>query len=226
MWDPEQYARFAGERGRPFVELLSRVDLQSPRRVVDLGCGAGNLTALLVDRWPTATVVGIDSSPEMISAASSHGTGFLWDLCCPLLHLRFCLLAVRAVEHQEICKPPRCRSVLTSFMGSRQSGQSGGTRRTACGRTSVSQRGHLDLGQNVAPGRGDVRSSASPKAARFSSIRLGSGSRLALRRHPVAPRREVRAQDELALETARLETAVCLGHPHRGIRSATRGRMA
>jgi trans-aconitate 2-methyltransferase len=71
MWDPEQYARFAGERGRPFVELLSRVDLQSPRRVVDLGCGAGNLTALLADRWPTATVVGIDSSPEMISAASS-----------------------------------------------------------------------------------------------------------------------------------------------------------
>ena len=47
MWDPEQYARFAGERGRPFVELLSRVDLQSPRRVVDLGCGPGNLTALL-----------------------------------------------------------------------------------------------------------------------------------------------------------------------------------
>ena len=71
MWDPEQYARFAGERGRPFVELLSRVDLQSPRRVVDLGCGAGNLTALLLNRWPTATVVGIDSSPEMISAASS-----------------------------------------------------------------------------------------------------------------------------------------------------------
>ena len=71
MWDPEQYARFAGERGRPFVELLNRVDLQSPRQVVDLGCGAGNLTALLADRWPDATVVGIDSSPEMISAASS-----------------------------------------------------------------------------------------------------------------------------------------------------------
>lgn len=71
MWDPEQYARFAGERGRPFVELLNRVDLRSPRRVVDLGCGPGNLTALLVDRWPDATVVGIDSSPEMISAASS-----------------------------------------------------------------------------------------------------------------------------------------------------------
>ena len=80
MWDPEQYARFAGERGRPFVELLNRVDLQSPRRVVDLGCGLGNLTAMLADRWPDATVVGIDSSPEMISAASSvDGVTFRLD---------------------------------------------------------------------------------------------------------------------------------------------------
>jgi len=80
MWDPEQYARFAGERGRPFVELLNRVDLQSPRRVVDLGCGPGNLTAMLADRWPDATVVGIDSSPEMISAASSiDGVTFRLD---------------------------------------------------------------------------------------------------------------------------------------------------
>ena len=80
MWDPEQYARFAGERGRPFVELLNRVDLQSPRRVVDLGCGPGNLTAMLADRWPDAIVVGIDSSPEMISAASSiDGVTFRLD---------------------------------------------------------------------------------------------------------------------------------------------------
>src|SRR6476659_6724783 len=80
MWDPEQYARFAGERGRPFVELLNRVDLRSPRRVVDLGCGPGNLTAMLADRWSDATVVGIDSSPEMISAASSiDGVTFRLD---------------------------------------------------------------------------------------------------------------------------------------------------
>ena len=77
MWDPEQYGRFAGERGRPFVELLSRVELESPRRVVDLGCGPGKLTALLADRWPTATIEGIDSSPEMISAASSGRWGHI-----------------------------------------------------------------------------------------------------------------------------------------------------
>jgi trans-aconitate 2-methyltransferase len=71
VWDPVQYGRFARERGRPFVELLGRVELESPRRVVDLGCGSGKLTALLADRWPAATIEGIDSSPEMISAASS-----------------------------------------------------------------------------------------------------------------------------------------------------------
>jgi trans-aconitate 2-methyltransferase len=69
-WDPAQYGRYAGERGRPFVDLVARVGATSPRRVVDLGCGSGELTALLADRWPDATVTGIDSSPEMIAAAS------------------------------------------------------------------------------------------------------------------------------------------------------------
>src|SRR5262245_6220402 len=49
-WDPDVYLRFADERGRPFVDLLARVGASSPRTVVDLGCGAGNLTALLAGR--------------------------------------------------------------------------------------------------------------------------------------------------------------------------------
>jgi trans-aconitate 2-methyltransferase len=68
-WDPEQYGRFAEERGRPFLDLIGRIEASSPRRVVDLGCGTGTLTALLADRWPDAEVEGIDSSPEMIAAA-------------------------------------------------------------------------------------------------------------------------------------------------------------
>jgi trans-aconitate 2-methyltransferase len=71
MWDPAQYGKFAGERGRPFVDLLGRVAAASPRRVVDLGCGPGNLTALLAARWPDAAVDGVDSSPEMIASARS-----------------------------------------------------------------------------------------------------------------------------------------------------------
>ena len=51
MWDPDVYLTFADHRGRPFADLLSRVGAASPRRVVDLGCGAGNLTGQLARRW-------------------------------------------------------------------------------------------------------------------------------------------------------------------------------
>lgn len=72
-WDPDRYLAYADERGRPFIELLARVDATSPATVVDLGCGPGNLTALLAERWPAAEVYGVDSSPEMIAKArASH----------------------------------------------------------------------------------------------------------------------------------------------------------
>jgi trans-aconitate 2-methyltransferase len=72
-WDPDRYLVYADERGRPFTDLLHRVDVAAPRRVVDLGCGPGNLTALLADRWPEADVVGVDSSAEMIQRAQASG---------------------------------------------------------------------------------------------------------------------------------------------------------
>jgi trans-aconitate 2-methyltransferase len=72
-WDPTQYARYAGERGRPFIDLVARIGAVAPRRVVDLGCGPGNLTELLCDRWPDATVEGVDSSPDMIAEATARG---------------------------------------------------------------------------------------------------------------------------------------------------------
>jgi trans-aconitate 2-methyltransferase len=68
-WDPQRYLTYADERGRPFVELLARVRATAPATVVDLGCGPGNLTALLAERWPDARISGIDSSPEMVAAA-------------------------------------------------------------------------------------------------------------------------------------------------------------
>jgi trans-aconitate 2-methyltransferase len=72
-WDPDRYLVYADERGRPFVDLLHRVDADAPRRVVDLGCGPGTLTALLAARWPGADVVGVDSSPEMVERARGGG---------------------------------------------------------------------------------------------------------------------------------------------------------
>lgn len=71
-WDPQQYLAFSDERSRPFSDLLSRVAGPRPARVVDLGCGTGRLTATLAELWPEAEVVGIDSSPEMLSAAAPY----------------------------------------------------------------------------------------------------------------------------------------------------------
>lgn len=68
-WDPRQYAVFSGHRGRPFTDLLARVDAPAPRLVVDLGCGPGDLTLGLARRWPQSRVVGVDSSPEMLQRA-------------------------------------------------------------------------------------------------------------------------------------------------------------
>ena len=79
-WDPGHYLTFAGERGRPFVELLQRVGASDPETVVDLGCGPGNLTALLVTRWPGARVTGLDASPEMIEAARAAEPGLTVEL--------------------------------------------------------------------------------------------------------------------------------------------------
>lgn len=70
-WDPAQYARFSDERSRPFFDLTGQISATDPGLVVDLGCGSGELTATLVERWPSAAVRGLDSSAEMISQASA-----------------------------------------------------------------------------------------------------------------------------------------------------------
>lgn len=71
-WDPARYLRYADQRGRPFQDLLARVPAEQPRRVADLGCGPGNATAQLCRRWPEARVIGVDSSAEMIEAATTQ----------------------------------------------------------------------------------------------------------------------------------------------------------
>ncbi|GAA0628953.1 trans-aconitate 2-methyltransferase [Kutzneria viridogrisea] len=73
MWDPAKYLSFTDHRSRPFHELMSRVGATSPRRVVDLGCGPGNLTETLAQRWPGAVLEASDSSAEMVAAARERG---------------------------------------------------------------------------------------------------------------------------------------------------------
>jgi trans-aconitate 2-methyltransferase len=71
-WDPDAYLRWPGPRTRSVLDLLGHVDHAAPRLVIDLGCGPGNNTELIADRWPDAYVIGVDSSPRMIEAASSR----------------------------------------------------------------------------------------------------------------------------------------------------------
>lgn len=74
-WDPQQYLRHSTHRTRPFLDLLTRItDLPGgdAPRIADVGCGPGNVTALLADRWPGARITGFDSSREMLAAAEHY----------------------------------------------------------------------------------------------------------------------------------------------------------
>ncbi|MGW6846797.1 trans-aconitate 2-methyltransferase [Streptomyces sp. NPDC054958] len=76
-WDPQQYLRHSGHRTRPFLDLLTRIPElpHGPARIADLGCGPGNVTTLLAERWPEARITGFDLSPEMLQRATEEYAG-------------------------------------------------------------------------------------------------------------------------------------------------------
>lgn len=80
LWDPQQYLRHADHRTRPFHDLLARIGElpgHPAPRIADLGCGAGNVTTLLADRWPQARITGYDNSPQMLARAAAHARPLL-----------------------------------------------------------------------------------------------------------------------------------------------------
>lgn len=78
-WDPAQYLKFAGHRLRPALDLLARIPLSAPGRVYDLGCGAGNITRVIAERWPEADIVGVDGSADMLAKAAREGGDLRWE---------------------------------------------------------------------------------------------------------------------------------------------------
>jgi trans-aconitate 2-methyltransferase len=77
-WDPAKYLEFAGPRLQPALDLLARIPLAAPAVVYDLGCGAGNVTRLLRQRWPGAELTGVDASPAMLAAAARAVPNVRW----------------------------------------------------------------------------------------------------------------------------------------------------
>jgi trans-aconitate 2-methyltransferase len=79
-WDATTYLQFANERTRPSLDLVQRIGMPDPRRIIDLGCGPGNSTEVLRRRWPEAEVTGLDSSPKMIESARASWPEHQWIL--------------------------------------------------------------------------------------------------------------------------------------------------
>jgi trans-aconitate 2-methyltransferase len=73
-WSPTQYERFKQERAQPFWDLWQLVDTSALGRCVDLGCGTGELTIEAAERFGCAEMVGVDNSPNMLAAATAHGS--------------------------------------------------------------------------------------------------------------------------------------------------------
>jgi len=78
-WNPGQYQLYHAHRLRPALDLLSRIPVQSPKSVFDLGCGTGEVTALMAKRWPDAGITGIDNSTHMLMKAKQIDAHVTWQ---------------------------------------------------------------------------------------------------------------------------------------------------
>lgn len=79
-WNPDLYLQYTNERTQPSLDLISRIQVANPTRIIDLGCGPGNSTALLRQRWTHADITGLDNSAEMIAASSATYPREKWVL--------------------------------------------------------------------------------------------------------------------------------------------------
>jgi SAM-dependent methyltransferase len=80
QWDSQLYLRYERERTQPSIDLASRIDLDSPATIIDLGCGPGNSTRVLRERWPAAHIIGLDSSTAMIEKARQTSDATDWRI--------------------------------------------------------------------------------------------------------------------------------------------------
>ena len=79
-WNPDLYLKFDKERIRPSIDLVARIDCDTPGKIIDIGCGPGNSTQILVNRWPDSDIIGADNSPAMIKKATADFPNQKWIL--------------------------------------------------------------------------------------------------------------------------------------------------
>jgi trans-aconitate 2-methyltransferase len=79
-WNPEFYLKFGKERIQPSIDLVSKIEFDNPESIIDIGCGPGNSTQVLVERWPKSKIVGIDNSSSMIEKAKKDYPNQEWQL--------------------------------------------------------------------------------------------------------------------------------------------------
>jgi trans-aconitate 2-methyltransferase len=77
-WNPDSYLKFRNERTQPSIDLVSRIEIVNPSSIIDIGCGPGNSTQALFERWPNADIIGLDHSQEMIAKAKSDYPNRKW----------------------------------------------------------------------------------------------------------------------------------------------------
>src|SRR5689334_3329157 len=77
-WNPQLYLKFSDQRGRPAADLIAQIQLENPKHIIDLGCGTGTSTERLYQRWPTADITGLDSSPAMLRQARDNHPEWVW----------------------------------------------------------------------------------------------------------------------------------------------------
>ena len=77
-WDPQQYMKLSDHRLRPALELLARIPHPDPSLIYDLGCGTGNVTQHIGERWTEAQIVGVDNSTQMLQQAKQQHSEIIW----------------------------------------------------------------------------------------------------------------------------------------------------
>jgi trans-aconitate 2-methyltransferase len=77
-WNPDLYMQYRSERTQPSIDLIAKINTANPTSIIDIGCGPGNSTQVLANRWPKAGITGLDSSPSMITKAKNDYPNQEW----------------------------------------------------------------------------------------------------------------------------------------------------